>query len=103
MTLFRFVVLRWIWRLCLWWLLLWCTSRLELHLVPIHRDRADGLGYLEVVHRQFGLLILAVGVSVRYVRGGDFHRPADVGRSVSPTHRCSHPVRGGICWTALHF
>ncbi len=60
MTLFRFVMLRWLWRLCLWWHFLWCLSRLRLHLVPTHPDRAGGLGYLVTVHRQFAMLILAL-------------------------------------------
>jgi len=60
MTLFRFVMIRWLWRLGLWWHFLWRVSKLELHLVPTHPDRVAGLGYLEVVHRQFAPLILAV-------------------------------------------
>ena len=59
MTVFRFVILRWLWRLCLWWHFLWHVSRLDLHLVPTHPDRTGGLGYVAVVHRQFALLILA--------------------------------------------
>jgi hypothetical protein len=63
MTLFRFVTLRWFWRLCLWWHFLWRVSRLDLHLIPTHPDRTGGLGYVEVVHRQFALLILALSAS----------------------------------------
>jgi hypothetical protein len=50
LPLFRFLVLRWLWRLGLWTYFLWRVSRLELHLVPTHPDGAGGLGYLEVVH-----------------------------------------------------
>jgi hypothetical protein len=60
MTLFRFVMLRWFLRLCLWWHFLWHVSRLGLHLVPTHPDHAGGLGYVTVVHRQFAVLILAL-------------------------------------------
>jgi hypothetical protein len=60
MTLFRFLILRWLWHLCLWWHFLWFLSRLDLHLVPTHPDRAGGLGYVSVIHRQFGVLILAL-------------------------------------------
>jgi hypothetical protein len=63
MTLFRFVVLRWFWRLCLWWHFLWQLSRLGLHLVPTHPDRAGGLGYVTTVHRQFAALILALSAT----------------------------------------
>jgi hypothetical protein len=50
---FRFLLLRWIWRLGLWWRLLWRVSRLDLRLVPTHPDGVAGLGYLEVVHTTF--------------------------------------------------
>jgi hypothetical protein len=59
-TLFRFLIFRWLWRLGFWWHFLWRVSRLELNLMPTHPDRAAGLGYLEIVHRQFAPLILAV-------------------------------------------
>jgi len=59
-SVFRFLAFRWLWRLGLWGRFLWRLSRLELNLVPTHPDRVAGLGYLEVVHRQFAPLILAV-------------------------------------------
>ena len=43
---FSFVLLRWVWRLALWWRLLWHISRLQLNLSPAHRDGAAGLGFL---------------------------------------------------------
>jgi len=63
MTVFRFMILRWFWRLCLWWHFLWHVSRLGLHLIPTHPDRCGGLGYVAVVHRKFALLILALSAS----------------------------------------
>jgi hypothetical protein len=60
MTLFRFLLLRWLWRLALWCVFLWRVSRLELRLVPTHPDRAGGLGYLELVHTEFTPLVLAI-------------------------------------------
>jgi hypothetical protein len=63
MTLFRFLTLRWFWHLCLWWHFLWHVSRLGLHLIPTHPDRAGGLGYVAAVHRKFALLILALSAS----------------------------------------
>jgi len=60
MTFFRFLVFRWFWLLGLWSYLLWCVSRLKLHLVPTHPDGAAGLGYLEVVHVHFTPLIVAI-------------------------------------------
>jgi hypothetical protein len=63
MTLFRFLLLRWLWRLVLWCVFLWRVSRLNLRLVPTHPDRAGGLGYLEVVHTEFTPLILAISAA----------------------------------------
>jgi hypothetical protein len=59
-TVYRFLLLRWLWRLALWCFFLWRVSRLELRLVPTHPDRAGGLGYLEVVHTEFTPLVLAI-------------------------------------------
>ena len=60
MTLFRFLLLRWILRLVQWSLFLRRLSKLELRLLPSHPDRAGGLGYLELVHAQFVPLIVAI-------------------------------------------
>jgi len=63
MTLFDFLFLRWLWRLAQWCFFLWRVSRLELRLVPIHPDRAGGLGFLEVVHTEFTPLVLAISAT----------------------------------------
>jgi hypothetical protein len=63
MTVYRFLLLRWLWRLALWCFFLWRVSRLELRLVPIHPDRAGGLGYLEFVHTKFTTLALAISAA----------------------------------------
>lgn len=60
LTLFRFLMLRWIWHLGMWCFMLWRISRLELHLIPTHPDGAAGLGYLEVVHCHFTPLVFAL-------------------------------------------
>jgi hypothetical protein len=59
-TLFRFLLLRWLWRLALWCFFLWRVSRMSLRLVPSHPDHAGGLGSLEWVHTEFTPLIFAV-------------------------------------------
>jgi hypothetical protein len=63
MTLFRFLFMRWLWRLALWCFFLWRVSRLDLRLVPTHPDRAGGLGYLELVHTEFVPLVLAISAT----------------------------------------
>jgi hypothetical protein len=60
LTIFRFLLLRWVWRIGLWSHFLWRVSRLELHLVPTHPDGVGGLGYLEVVHTAFVPLAAAI-------------------------------------------
>lgn len=60
LTLFRFLMLRWLWRLALWYGFLWRVSRLPLNLEPTHPDGAAGLGYLEVVHAHFTPLVFAL-------------------------------------------
>lgn len=60
LPLFRFLVLRWLWRLGLWCCFLWRVQRLRLRLIPTHPDRSGGLGYLEVVQEHFTPLAAAI-------------------------------------------
>jgi hypothetical protein len=60
LTVFRFLLLRWLWRLCHWAYFLWRITKLKLRLVPTHPDGAAGLGSLEIVHTCFTPLILAL-------------------------------------------
>ncbi len=62
MTVFRFLMLRWLWRLCLWWYFLWTLSALPLRLLPAHPDGAAGIGYLDVVHAHFAPLVVAISL-----------------------------------------
>ena len=62
LPLFRFLMIRWLWRLGLWCFFLWRVSRLDLQLMPTHPDGTAGLGYLEVVHAHFTSMILALSV-----------------------------------------
>jgi hypothetical protein len=62
LPLFRFLMIRWLWRLGLWCFFLWRLSRLDLQLTPTHPDGTAGLGGLEVVHAHFTPLILAISV-----------------------------------------
>ena len=60
LTIVRFLLLRWLWRLLLWCRFLWRVTRLDLHLVPTHPDRQAGLGYLQVVQAQFMPVVVAI-------------------------------------------
>ena len=59
---FRFLLFRTVWQLALWGWFLWRVSRLELHLIPGHPDRAGGLGSVEGVHERFTPLVVALSV-----------------------------------------
>jgi hypothetical protein len=43
---FQFLLLRWWFRLAIWWRFLWQVSRLPLEIKAAHPDRAGGLGFL---------------------------------------------------------
>jgi hypothetical protein len=62
LTVFRFLMLHWLWRLALWYHCLWRLSRFPLKLIPAHPDGAAGLGYLEVVHMHFLPAVLMISV-----------------------------------------
>jgi len=58
-TLFRFLLFRWGWKLALWGWFLWRVSRLDLRLIPGHSDRAGGLGSLDGITERFTPLVAA--------------------------------------------
>jgi len=62
LTILRFLLFRWAWKLALWGWFLWRVSRLDLHLLPGHPDRDGGLGSLEGVHERFSPLVVAISV-----------------------------------------
>ena len=57
--LFRFIVLRWYFRLFIWYRLLWQVARLPLRLNTLHPDRAGGLGFLALSMFAFAPVLLA--------------------------------------------
>ena len=59
--LFQFLFLRWYLRLFIWTRFLWQVSQIDLRLVPMHPDRAGGLGFLGAVAYAFSPLLLAQG------------------------------------------
>jgi len=56
---FQFILLRWYYRIFIWWRFLFQTSRLDLNLVALHPDRCGGLGFLGTVAIAFAPLIMA--------------------------------------------
>ena len=58
---FQFLLLRWYFRIFIWTRFLWQVSRIDLHLVPTHPDRAAGLGFLGESTAAFMPLLLSQG------------------------------------------
>jgi hypothetical protein len=58
---YQFLAYRWIFRIFIWARFLWQVSRLDLHLVPTHPDRAAGLGFLGGSAAAFMPLLLSQG------------------------------------------
>jgi hypothetical protein len=61
---FQFILLRWYMRLLIWFWFLLRVSRLQLHLLPLHPDRAGGLGFLGKSTFAFAPLLFAQGAMV---------------------------------------
>jgi len=62
--LFRFLLLRWLWRLFLATSFLWHVSRINLYLVATHTDMAAGLGFLSQGQRAFSPIVFALGAVI---------------------------------------
>lgn len=61
LPLFRFMLMRALFRLGIWYFFLWRLSRMELNLIPTHPDRVAGLAIAAEV--QLGFVIMAVAFS----------------------------------------
>jgi len=61
---FRLLLLRWLWRMCLWASFLWRVSKVNLVLIPTHPDMAAGIGFLSAAQLAFGPIAFACGVVV---------------------------------------
>ncbi len=59
--LFQIILVRWYFRLLIWFRFLWYVSRLNLHLVPTHPDRCGGVGFLGRAAYTFGPILFAEG------------------------------------------
>jgi hypothetical protein len=57
----QFILLRWYFRLLIWFRFLWQVSRMDLHLIPTHPDRCAGLAFLGKSSYAFGPILFAQG------------------------------------------
>jgi hypothetical protein len=77
LTLFRFVLVRWYYRLVIWYVFLWRVVRLPLQLNPLHPDRAGGLGFLgNSVFAFLPLLLAHTAGLAGVIAGRIFHEGA---------------------------
>lgn len=73
---FQFILLRWYLRFFIWFRFLWQVSRLDLHLIPTHPDRAGGLAFLGKSAYAFSPILFAQGallaglIASRVLHGG---------------------------------
>lgn len=71
LAVFRFILLRWYFRLFIWYWFLWRVARcVPLRLNPLHPDRAGGLGFLAGSVFAFAPLLIAHTVGLAGILGG---------------------------------
>jgi hypothetical protein len=56
---FQFILLRWYFRIFIWYRLLWQISKLPINLNSLHPDRAGGLGFLTDTISAFAAVLIA--------------------------------------------
>ena len=64
LPLLQFLILRWLWRLFLWFQFLNTVRKFDLQLFPAHPDEAGGLGFVGHTQRFFGILLFAYSIGV---------------------------------------
>ncbi|MGH7644587.1 MAG: hypothetical protein ACREMR_03280 [Gemmatimonadales bacterium] len=62
LVLYNVVRFRWLWRLLVWWRLLFHLSRIPMRIMPAHPDRAGGLGLFSNAAASFALAILGLSL-----------------------------------------
>jgi hypothetical protein len=76
--LFVFVLLRWLWRLVMWTVLLWRIATLDLAIAAGHPDGAGGLGFLSLAPLPFLTVVFALSVALAGAWGTAYlHRGVD--------------------------
>lgn len=70
LNVFRFVLLRWYYRIIIWYVFLFRVSRLPLQLNVLHPDRAGGIGFVGASARSLTPVLLAHTVTISGAIGG---------------------------------
>jgi hypothetical protein len=77
LPIFQFVLLRWYYRIFIWFRFLFQVSRLDLSLIPLHPDRRCGIGFLGTVATAFTPLLMAhSGVVAGFIANRIVHEGA---------------------------
>ncbi len=77
---FQFILLRWYYRMMIWYRFLFQVSRLDLNLVALHPDRCCGLGFLDGVAFSFAPLLMAhSGIIAGYIANRILQEGATLG------------------------
>jgi hypothetical protein len=69
--LLQFLLLRWLWRLFLWFQFLGRICKLDVQLFPTHPDQAGGLGFVGETQRFFGILLFAYSIAITGVMANE--------------------------------
>jgi hypothetical protein len=67
---FQFILLRWYFRLLIWFRFLWQVNRIELNLVPTHPDRCGGLSFLGKSSYAYAPILFAQGAILAGIVAG---------------------------------
>jgi hypothetical protein len=67
----QFLILRWLWRLFLWFQFLSRVRKMDIQLFPTHPDRAGGLGFVGEAQRFFGIVLFAFSLGAAGVMAND--------------------------------
>lgn len=67
LSLFWFLLLRWVWRFFIWCRVLLSLARLDLQVVPTHADRTGGIHYFAACQASFSVVVFAIGAVVSAV------------------------------------
>jgi hypothetical protein len=74
---FQFILLRWYYRILIWFRFLFQVSRLNLNLIALHPDRCCGLGFLGNVVASFAPILMAhSGLFAGYIANRILHEGA---------------------------
>jgi len=64
MSIFQFLIIRWLWRWIIWFRLHLMISKINLNLSPTHPDKAGGIGFLGEPPAPFSMVTMSFGIVI---------------------------------------